>query len=95
MRPDIEDLLLACAARCQAAGRLPSLAAGVVQGETLTWWTGRGSTDGTLDGPEPDADTQYRIGSITKTFVAILVLRLRDEGLVAILGVPLLRKEEG
>ena len=30
----------------------------------------------------PDADTQYRIGSITKTFTAVLVLRLRDEGLL-------------
>jgi CubicO group peptidase (beta-lactamase class C family) len=28
----------------------------------------------------PDADTQYRIGSITKTFTAVLVLALRDEG---------------
>ncbi|MFC7758661.1 serine hydrolase domain-containing protein [Catellatospora bangladeshensis] len=28
----------------------------------------------------PTADTQYRIGSLTKTFVAVLVLRLRDEG---------------
>ena len=27
-----------------------------------------------------DADTQYRIGSITKTFVAVCVLRLRDAG---------------
>jgi CubicO group peptidase (beta-lactamase class C family) len=28
------------------------------------------------------AGTQYRIGSITKTFVAVLVMRLRDEGLL-------------
>ncbi len=30
--------------------------------------------------PEPTADTQYRIGSITKTFTATLVMQLRDEG---------------
>ena len=33
-----------------------------------------------LDGHEPDGDTQYRIGSLTKTFIAVLVTRLRDEG---------------
>src|SRR5580700_1867369 len=30
----------------------------------------------------PDADVQYRAGSITKTFIAVAVLRLRDEGRV-------------
>jgi CubicO group peptidase (beta-lactamase class C family) len=33
-----------------------------------------------LEGHEPDGDTQYRIGSLTKMFVAVLVMRLRDEG---------------
>jgi CubicO group peptidase (beta-lactamase class C family) len=33
-----------------------------------------------LEGHEPDDDTQYRIGSLTKTFIAVLVMRLRDEG---------------
>jgi CubicO group peptidase (beta-lactamase class C family) len=35
-----------------------------------------------LEGHEPDGDTQYRIGSLTKMFVAVLVMRLRDEGLL-------------
>ena len=35
-----------------------------------------------LAGHEPDGDTQYRIGSLTKTFIAVLVMRLRDEGLL-------------
>jgi CubicO group peptidase (beta-lactamase class C family) len=39
---------------------------------------------GSVDGAGPDGDTQYRIGSITKTFVAVLVLRLRDEGRLAL-----------
>ncbi|HEX2419511.1 MAG TPA: serine hydrolase domain-containing protein, partial [Micromonosporaceae bacterium] len=30
--------------------------------------------------PTPTPDTQYRIGSITKTFTAVLVMLLRDEG---------------
>ena len=29
---------------------------------------------------EATADTQYRVGSLTKTFIAVLVMRLRDEG---------------
>ena len=32
------------------------------------------------DGPAPTTDTQYRIGSISKTFVGVEVMRLRDEG---------------
>jgi CubicO group peptidase (beta-lactamase class C family) len=31
---------------------------------------------------EPDGGTQYRIGSLTKMFVAILIMRLRNEGLL-------------
>lgn len=62
----------------QAQCRVPSLVAGVVRGGELLWSAGRGRAG---DG-EPDADTQYRIGSITKTFVAVLVMRLRDEGAV-------------
>ena len=63
-------------ARAQAEGRAPSVAAGVVRDGRRVWTGGRGS----VDGAPPTADTQYRIGSITKTFVAVLVLRLRDEG---------------
>jgi CubicO group peptidase (beta-lactamase class C family) len=37
---------------------------------------------------EATTNTQYRIGSLTKTFVAVLVMRLRDEGLLD-LGDPL------
>lgn len=63
-------------ARAQAEGRAPSFVAGLVRDGKLVW-TG---SSGTVDGAAPTADTQYRIGSITKTFVAVLVLRLRDEG---------------
>lgn len=65
-------------ASTQAHGRTPSAVAGVVRGGTLRWSGGRGE----VDGREPDADVQYRIGSITKTLVAVLVLRLRDEGVL-------------
>jgi CubicO group peptidase (beta-lactamase class C family) len=63
----------------QADGRLPSLVAGVVRDGELAWWGARGTRTG--DAPA-SPDLQYRIGSITKTLVAVLVMQLRDEGLL-------------
>jgi CubicO group peptidase (beta-lactamase class C family) len=68
--------LLAQSARAQVDGRLPSLSVGVVQDGELAWTSGRGA----VDGAEPTPATQYRIGSITKTFVAVQVMQLRDSG---------------
>ncbi len=76
VRPDTAAALLARTARAQAEGRAPSVAVGVVRDGALIWSAGRG----TVDGAEPTPDTQYRIGSITKGFTAVLVMRLRDEG---------------
>lgn len=77
LAPRTQYLLLHRTARAQSEGRLPSLAVGVVRRGSLAWSAGRGRLP---DGSTPDADTQYRIGSLTKTFTAVLVLRLRDEG---------------
>jgi D-alanyl-D-alanine carboxypeptidase len=63
---------LACG---QADGRLPSVVAGVVRDDAIAWFGARG----TLSGDRPTADAQYRIASLTKMFVAIAVLRMRDE----------------
>ncbi|MFF3502124.1 serine hydrolase domain-containing protein [Streptomyces sp. NPDC003247] len=60
----------------QAEGRTPSLVAAVVRDGRAVWHGARTS----IDGHGPDETVQYRIGSITKTFTAVLVLRLRDEG---------------
>ena len=60
----------------QAERRLPSIVAGLVRDGQLVWSAGAGE----VDGQTPGADTQYRIGSITKTLVAVCVLRLADEG---------------
>ncbi|MEU1591887.1 serine hydrolase domain-containing protein [Streptomyces sp. NPDC005708] len=68
----------------QSEGRAPSLVAVVVRDGQAVWHGARTS----VDGHAPDENVQYRIGSITKTFTAVLVLRLRDEGLVD-LGDPL------
>lgn len=76
--PSTRRALLHRIAIAQAEGRAPSLVAAVVRdGQTV--WTGARSS---VAGHEPDEGVQYRIGSITKTFTAVLVLRLRDEGLL-------------
>src|SRR4051795_6020353 len=58
------------------AGRARSFVAGVVRDGGLAWSAGRG------DVAEPHTDVQYRLGSISKTVTAVVVLRLRDEGLL-------------
>jgi CubicO group peptidase (beta-lactamase class C family) len=65
-------------ARVQARGRVPSVVAAVVRDGVLAHFTGAG------DLPKPDPDMQYRIGSISKTLTAALVLQLRDEGKLAL-----------
>jgi CubicO group peptidase (beta-lactamase class C family) len=62
--------------RWQADGRLPSIVGASVQDGALTW-TGIAGDAGALD-------AQYRIGSITKTLTAVLVLQCRDEGLLGL-----------
>lgn len=82
--PATRRALLHRIALAQAEGRAPSLVAAVVRGGRAVWHGARTS----VDGHGPDENVQYRIGSITKTFTAVLVLRLRDEGLLD-LGDPL------
>ncbi|MFE7775581.1 serine hydrolase domain-containing protein [Streptomyces sp. NPDC057445] len=76
--PSTERALLHRIATAQSEGRAPSFV-GAVARDGRHIWSGARSC---VDGHAPDADTQYRIGSITKTFTAVLVLRLRDEGLL-------------
>lgn len=60
----------------QASGRIPSLVTAVVREGELLWSGARGTF-----APEADPlDVQYRIGSITKTLVAVAVMQLRDAG---------------
>ncbi|TDD53007.1 class A beta-lactamase-related serine hydrolase [Nonomuraea terrae] len=62
----------------QAECRIPSLTAAIVRDGRTAWFGGRGR----VDGAAPTAATQYRIGSITKSMVAVVVMRLRDEGVL-------------
>ncbi|WP_046777632.1 serine hydrolase domain-containing protein [Streptomyces yangpuensis] len=62
----------------QSTGRAPSVVAAVLRGGEVVWEGSRTS----VEGHGPDGNVQYRIGSISKTFTAVLVMRLRDEGLL-------------
>ncbi|MGW7456959.1 serine hydrolase domain-containing protein [Streptomyces sp. NPDC054797] len=64
----------------QSEGRAPSVVAAVMRGGEVVWEGSRTS----VEGHGPDGDVQYRIGSISKTFTAVLVMRLRDEGLLSL-----------
>jgi CubicO group peptidase (beta-lactamase class C family) len=58
----------------QASGRLPSIVGGVLREGRLVWTGTSGDT--------PGVQQQYRIGSITKTLTAVLVMQCRDDGLL-------------
>jgi CubicO group peptidase (beta-lactamase class C family) len=61
-------------ADAQAGGRTPTIIAAVVRDGTVAHVTSAGDT------PVPDRDTQFRIGSITKSMTAAVLLGLRDDG---------------
>jgi CubicO group peptidase (beta-lactamase class C family) len=61
------------------ADRLPSVAAAVVHRGEQVWANAVGGAD-YADGRDATPDTQYRIGSITKTFTATAIMQLRDAG---------------
>ena len=69
--------LLARLAHAQSTGRLPSVVAGLVRDGAPVWFGSYGSPAV----PGHDArDVQYRVGSITKTMTAVLVLQLERDG---------------
>jgi CubicO group peptidase (beta-lactamase class C family) len=74
--------LTAALAQAQGEGRLPSVVAGVLHDGSLGWSAGRGRCVRLDSDDRAGEDTQYRIGSITKTFVAALVMQLREDGLL-------------
>jgi CubicO group peptidase (beta-lactamase class C family) len=74
VRAATEETLQRRLALEQSEQRLPSIVAGLVRGGELVWSGGAGNLVGDA------ADVQYRCGSITKTFVAVQVMQLRDAG---------------
>jgi CubicO group peptidase (beta-lactamase class C family) len=80
LAPATDHLLLHRVATGQVDGRAPSLIGAVARDGEVIWSGARGS----IGESAPTVDTQYRIGSLTKTFTAVLVMRLRDEGLLTL-----------
>lgn len=70
------ELWQAALDRAQAIGRLPSIVGGIVREGELLWSGVAGEVTG--------IDQQYRIGSLTKTLTAVLVLQARDDGLLTL-----------
>jgi CubicO group peptidase (beta-lactamase class C family) len=80
--PGIDDIGLKTKV-AEVLDRWPSagLAAGVVRGGTLEWFLGHGVAN--VGSKEPiTQDTVFRIGSLTKTFTAVAVMQLCEQGLV-------------
>ena len=67
----------------QVKWRSPSVAALVVRHGAPVHFTGVGTTEAGV-AAVPTDDTQYRVGSITKTFTATLVMQCRDDGLLSL-----------
>lgn len=61
------------ARKVQAEGRVPALSAALHRADRPLWQVQVGPA-------EPDS--QFRIGSVTKTFTAVLVMQCRDDGLL-------------
>jgi CubicO group peptidase (beta-lactamase class C family) len=63
----------------QGERRIPSISAAAFRGGELLWQDAIGQA-GIESGAAATPDTQYRVGSITKTFTAVAILQLRDAG---------------
>jgi CubicO group peptidase (beta-lactamase class C family) len=63
----------------QRSGRVPGMYAAVHRGGAVLWGDGIGVADVGAERP-PGPDDQFLVASNTKTFTAVMVLQLRDEG---------------
>jgi CubicO group peptidase (beta-lactamase class C family) len=68
------------ARRAQARGRIPALSVALVRADREPWIFTVGDSGNPQHPLGPD--TRFRIGSVTKTFTAALVMQARDDGLL-------------
>jgi CubicO group peptidase (beta-lactamase class C family) len=68
------------ARRAQADGRIPALAVALHRADREPWVFSVGDSGNPAHPLGPDS--RFRIGSVTKTFTAVLVMQARDEGLL-------------
>lgn len=64
----------------QSQHRVPGMYGAVVRDGACLWGEGVGAADVSDPDSPPRADSQFLIASITKTFTAVVVMALRDEG---------------
>ena len=67
----------------QAERRLPSVSVAVFRGDEVLYAEAVGRADVEAE-RDATPDTQYRVGSITKTFTAVAIMQLRDAGELAL-----------
>ncbi|MEU1965737.1 serine hydrolase domain-containing protein [Micromonospora sediminicola] len=75
----ISDRLDRMVRQAQAKGRIPAVSAALHRADRPLWTCAVG---GTGNDTPLDAETVFRIGSVTKTFTATLVLQCRDDSLL-------------
>ncbi|GAA4962034.1 serine hydrolase domain-containing protein [Actinoplanes utahensis] len=68
------------ARRAQAAGRIPALSVALHRADREPWVFTVGGSGNPAHPLGPDS--RFRIGSVTKTFTAVLVMQARDDGLL-------------
>ena len=73
--PEIDRLVREFAERAH----VPAVAYGIVVDDALVHWGAAGYRDIVAKAPA-DVDTVFRIASMTKSFTAMAILKLRDEG---------------
>jgi CubicO group peptidase (beta-lactamase class C family) len=61
----------------------PAIGIAMENGDGLTWITGLGKAN-IEDNIKADANTMFRIGSVSKMFVSLAILKLQEEGLVGL-----------
>lgn len=77
--PETDRRLRALALAAQCNDRAPGVFAGLARDGELFWHAGIGAAD--LDDGSPHTpDTQLQVASNTKTFTAVMIMQLRDEG---------------
>lgn len=80
LRTETTDSLRRILAEKQAEGRVPGVVGAVAREGRILWGEGVGSADVARPGEAPTLDQQFLIASNSKTFTAVVVMALRDEG---------------
>jgi D-alanyl-D-alanine carboxypeptidase len=78
-----KDRLHDLVAAKRAEAGLPGVAAGIVAGDGLAWFSGQGRTD-IASAIAPAERSLGRVASVTKTFTATAILQLCDRGLLSL-----------